>query len=97
MTARGLHAALAAALLVLPPLLAGCGKDRKPTRENYQKLRDQMTRDEVTELLGAATSEQETGYDDETRCVWALTGDGEKGTITVVFREGKVMRHSWSQ
>jgi outer membrane protein assembly factor BamE (lipoprotein component of BamABCDE complex) len=96
MKSHTFHVLLIAAALILPPTLVGC-RAGKPTKENFKKLRDGMTQEEVWKILGPSALREETGYDDEMRYVWTKVGSGHKSKITVVIREGKVVRHGWTQ
>ena len=82
--------------LLLPPVLVGCGAG-KPTKENFKKVRNGMTQDEVWKILGPSSSQEHTGYDDEMRYIWTDVGDNARGKIAVVIREGKVVQHAWTQ
>jgi hypothetical protein len=77
--------------IVLPALaiftmIPGCGS--KVTAENYAKVQQGQTEDQVTEILGKPTSSEteKTIIGSGTKDVWK---DGDK-QITVMFADGKV-------
>ena len=82
---------LRAAAFALLLLLAACSK---VTQQNFGKIRDGMTEEEVQSILGlpAATSRVDVGGFSGTSLSWR-SGDAE---ITVRFLNGKAVLKSFS-
>jgi len=80
-----------AAALALLLVLAGCSK---VTQENFNRIRDGMTENEVQSILGlpAASSRMDVGGFSGTSSSWR-SGDAE---ITVRFLNGKAVLKSFS-
>jgi hypothetical protein len=90
-------------VLVACLALAGCGKD-KITKENFDKIKDGMTVDEVEKILGSATQTPGDGANVAAQVGVDVTGgapppstvdygwESGKKSITVTFKQGKVIQ-----
>src|SRR5262249_24445563 len=81
----------------LAVLLAGCGS--KITKENFGKIKEGMTIDEVEKILGSGTHQSSAGVDAVGGGQAIAVGGGktqtytwesDKKKITIYFQEGKV-------
>ncbi len=79
---------------VLAGVLAGCGGGGGLTKENYDKVTNGMSPDEVKGILGEPTEKQSVSG-----ALGGLTGDvsqwvykeGDDKVITIQFKDGKVV------
>ena len=93
---------MAIAFCALCFVLTGCGKS-KVTKENFDKVKNDMTLDQVEAILGEGTKQGDganmaaqvgvdvtggAGSSSTVEYVW----EGGKNTITVSFRQGKVVQ-----
>ena len=78
--------------LGLAVLISGCGAGSKITKENYEKVKEGMTRAEVVAILGEPTGSELVGQINEEEIkgpVWQGTGIkivtmfSDKGTLLV--------------
>jgi hypothetical protein len=78
-------------------LLTGCGS--KLTKENYDKVTIGMTKDQVTEVLGAAKDKSETDAPGLGKMdVWSYDNIGYGGKLIVItFLNGKVSDRMWHE
>jgi hypothetical protein len=90
-------------LLALCLVLAGCRKS-KVTQENYDKIKNDMTLKEVETILGEGTSQGGDGANMAAQVGVDLSGGAaaapatvdyvwqdDKKTITITFKQGKVV------
>ena len=79
---------LRTALVVLVSQLAtGCGS---VTKENFDKIKDGMSRKEVVSILGSPTAERDkiAAFPAATQLIWKR---GEKQIVLITFLNDKVM------
>ena len=77
-------------LLIAVTLVAGCGVGSKVTKENYDKVKEGMTKAEVVAILGAPTGSEVVGQinDNEIKGpVWEANG---LKIVTMFSQEGKL-------
>jgi len=80
------------ALLVFG-LVVGCSS--KVTQENYDKIHEGMSQDEVKAILGAPTESHDTSLGPISGGTWVWKGGG--ATITVQFLAGKVLAKQFAK
>ena len=78
-------------------VLVGCSvSNTKVTRENYDKLRNGMTQEQVTEIMGKANMTSESDMGDLGKIELWHYQLGNKA-IDVTFENGRVFDKSWTE
>jgi len=84
-------------LFVFFTVLVGCGiSNTKVTRENYDKLKNGMTSQEVLEIMGKANTSTESDMGELGKIELWHYQLGNKA-IDITFDNGKVIDKSWTE